>query len=404
MRLLLAGLLTTVSTVCFSQDLSGIRQLINSNDYLSAKKRVDSFFLLKKNADATAWYYKGKVYTEVTRQHQGFNYELLKEAFAAYKKSYELDGKVMQSNNHVDLFQLFDLSYDKGIDYYNEQDYALAFHFFQVALDAEEFIYKKGFSFQGKSFPGMDTSLINLVGSAAYLSKREEEAIPYFERLANTRIAGEEYKPVYVLLYQYYTRKKDGVKAAKYLNAGKEIFPDKEYWIKMELGNLVVEKDRFARYDQLVQQSSSDLDLLMNYVVELFNYVYADKPPADYKLRQDKLQSLLAKALVMDPNSALANFVMSQHLYNQVYEMEELYAEMKENTPAEEAKKKAFGLKLDQKYEELLSYGTKAFDLYAADVKGREKCHKLCNQIIACYQRKKQGDKVNYWKEKLKDF
>jgi hypothetical protein len=409
MKKLLLGILSFSVFIASAQDLQTVQLSIASNDYLSAKKQIDSFFNEKKNtADASAWYYKGRIYTEIVRQHDKSNHEILLEAFKAYKRYQELDpkNKMMQLNDNVDLFQLYDLSYNTAADYYNDKDYELAYNHFKIALEVEDYIRKKGFSFQGKTFPSLDSSLVNLTGSAAYLSNKEEEAIPYFERLANAKIKGEDYKGVYALLYQHYSKKNDQVKAARYLNTGKEIYPDSEYWIKIELGNTADEKARLNRYDQLLQKYPGNFNLMMDYAVELFNYVYAEPQPADFENKQSRLQTLLNKVLSIDANSAMANFVMSQHVYNQVYDMEEALKIMKEDTPAEVAKKKIFSSKLDQKYEELLTYSLKAYELYSKDVKpgNKEYCRKALNQLIVYYQKKKQSERVSFYQEKLKEL
>lgn len=409
MSKLLLGILPFFTFMTSAQDLQSVQRSIASNDYLAGKKQIDSFFNINKNtADASAWYYRGRIYTEVVRQHDKSNYTILQEAFKSYKRYQELDlqNRMMQANDNVDLFQLYDLSYNTAADYYNDRNYSLAYNHFKIALETEEYIRKKGFSFQGKTFPSLDTSLVNLTGSAAYLSNREEEAIPYFERLASAKIAGDDYKGVYALLYQYYTKKNDQVKAARYLSAGKLIFPDEGYWIKMELGSAADDKTRFSRYDQLVQKYPNNLGLLMDYAVELFNHINAEPQPADFIKGEARLQTLLTRALSIDGNSAIANFVMSQHVYNQVYNMEETLRGLKEDTPAEQTKKKTFASKLDQKYEELLTYSLKAYELYIKDagVETKEYCRKALNQLIVYYQKKKQGDKVAYYEEKLKDL
>ena len=409
MRKLLPGIFPFIAFLASAQDLQTVQRSIASNNYLSAKNQIDSFFSDKKSSiDASAWYYKGRVYTEVVRQHDKTNFEFLQQAFQAYKRYQELDpkNKLMQLNDNVDLFQLYDLSYNTAADFYNGKNYNPAYNHFKLALDIEEYISKKGFSFQGKTFPSLDTSLINLTGSAAYLSNKEEEAIPYFERLANSKITGEDYKGIYALLYQHYSKKNDQVKAAKYLSTGKEVFPDNEYWTKMELGNLTNEKDRLIRYEQLLQKYPDNFGLMMDYAVELFNYVYADIQPSDIENRQNRLQTLLTKALSIDPNSAMANFVMSQHVYNQVYYLEDAFRGMKEETPEEQTKKKTLSAKLDQKYEDLLTYSLKAYELYSQNLKSETKnnCRKALNQLITYYQKKKQEDKVNYYQQKLKEL
>jgi len=407
MRKLLVGIFPFFTLPAFAQDLQSIQRSIASSDYVLAKKQIDSFFIDKKNnVDAPAWYYKGRIYTEVVRQHHKGNYNFLQDAFKAFLRYQELDtqNKLMQLNNNLDLFQLYDLSYNTAADFYNDKNYDLAYHHFKIALSVEDYIRRKGFSFQGKTFPAFDTSLINLAGSAAYLSNKEEEAIPYFERLANAKIGGEDYKGVYALLYNHYSRKNDQVKATRYLATGKEIYPDNEYWIKMELGNLPGYKERFARYEQLLQRQPGNFDVMMDYSVELFNYVYADAQPADFETRQARLQSLLTRALNLQPQSAMANFVMSQHAFNQVYYLEDAARGMKEDTPAEKSKKQTLTIKLDQKYEELLLFSLKAYELYITDLRPetKENCRKALNQLVIYFKKKKQDDKVMYYQEKLK--
>jgi hypothetical protein len=79
---------------------------------------------------------------------------------------------------------------------------------------------------------------------------------------------------------------------------------------------------------------------------------------------------------------------------------------MKEDTPAEQAKKKASVGKLDQKYEELLVYSQRAYELYSdKDLQNDEKANyrKAVNQLALYYQKKKQADKALYYQQKLKE-
>jgi len=185
------------------------------------------------------------------------------------------------------------------------------------------------------------------------------------------------------------------------------MYPDNEYWIKLELGNVSGAKERFARYEQLLQKYPNNLTLMMDYAVELHNYVYDDAAPADFEIRQTRLQSLLVKALAINPDSPDANFIMSQHVYNQVYNMESDLKLMKEDTPAEQARKKALSTKLNQKYEDLLTYSQKTYELYTAQglkADTKENCRKALNQLVVYYQKKKQADRVLYYQQKLKDL
>src|SRR5690606_16293809 len=123
-------------------------------------------------------------YTELARLDStgSLNYDASREAFEAYKKYQELDPKnvLMMLEQNVGLFQLYDLNYNAGIRYYNAKDYEKAYAKMKAANDVKDYIYSKDFSYNNFTFPKLDTQLVHLTASAAYLAKKENEAIPYW--------------------------------------------------------------------------------------------------------------------------------------------------------------------------------------------------------------------------------
>lgn len=447
-KLLLTGLLAATFSSLFAQKLDEVQEKFSKGKYDEAKEKIDKILADPKNATtANAWYWKGKIYTELEKLDStgSKNNAAGKEAFDAFKKYQQLDQKniMMTLEQNLGLFQLYDLYYNRGIKFYNTKDYGSSFTQMKVANDLEDYIAKKGFSYNGFSFPLLDTQLINLTASAAYLAKKEEEAIPYWEKLADAKIKDKEFKEVYSTLVDYYMKKNNQQKADKYLSLGKELFPDGDYWISLEFGdpgrdakqqidklkeelnnaktdaekkdiqakiNPLDEKynaERFAKYEEMVQKYPDNYPLVMDYAIEVFNYTYAnDKKPADYAARQEKTAALLTKAVGLNTNSALANYVMGQHVYNQIYDLEDAQRLVKGTTPADVAKRKDFTAKINQKYEELYPYSLKAYDLYSAmtTLKGTDKVNlrKSIDQLIDYHDRKKQADKVAMYQAKLK--
>jgi hypothetical protein len=145
----------------------------------------------------------------------------------------------------------------------------------------------------------------------------------------------------------------------------------------------------------------------MDYAIELFNYTYAnEKKPADYADRQEKLASALSKALSAK-STAIANFVMSQHIYNQIYDLEDIQRAIRGTTAADTKKKADVKARLDVKYEELQKYASAAYDLYSAQtLKAQDKANlrKVIDELVDYYSRKNQQDKVALYKEKLKSL
>ena len=52
-----------------AQDLDDIKDMINKNQFKEAKAGIDKYLSNTKNAnDATAWYYKGRIYNSLSRE------------------------------------------------------------------------------------------------------------------------------------------------------------------------------------------------------------------------------------------------------------------------------------------------------------------------------------------------
>ncbi|HEU0111296.1 MAG TPA: hypothetical protein VFQ73_10490 [Flavisolibacter sp.] len=415
-KLLLSVLLAASVSSLFAQKLDDVQEKISKGKYDEAKEKLEKFMADPKNANnASAWYYKGKIEAEMARLDSTgkLTYDAQAQAFEAFKKYQELDpsNKMMVLDQNVGLFTLYDLYYNQGVKKYNTKDYEGAFQKMKSALEVEDYIVKKGLSYNNYSFPALDTQLVNLTASAAYLAKKEEESIPYFEKLAQAKISGKEFKEVYALLVEHYSKKGDQAKADQYLATGRQLYPDNDYWTALEFGNIPASDTakRLARYEYMTNKYPDNFDLALDYSTELFNYTYTnEKKPADYTARQERLNAALNKTLSLK-STAFANYVMSQHIYNQIYDLDDELRKVRGTTAADQAKKKDIVARTDKKYEEFYTYSQKAYDLYAADaatLKAVDKANyrKVINQLIDYHQRKKQTDKVAMYQEKLKSL
>ena len=410
-KLVIALLFAGSFTAVHAQKLEDVEEKFSKGKIDEAKEKIDKMLADPKNAsNAGAWYWKGKVYTELAKNDSAgtLSYDAGNEAFNAFRKYQEMDktNKYMLIEQNVGLFQLYDMNYNRGIRLYNDKAYDKAYEKMKNAMKLEEYIASKKLEYNGFTFPALDTQLVNLTASAAYLAEKQDEAIPLFERLADAKLKDKDYKEIYRLLVEYHQKKGNTEKMNKYLELGSTIFPDPDYWVGLEFGDIQDTTQRFARYEQLMQKYPDNYALAMDYSIELFNYTYGfEKKPKDYEARQAKLDAALRKA-VAAKSTALANYVMSQHLNNQVYDIEEARRAIKGNTPAEAAKRKDINAKLDAKYEEMYPYALKAYQLYLEEpkLKTQDKINlrKAIDELIDYHSRKKQQDKVTFYEAEKK--
>ena len=109
----------------FTQDLEDINDLLGKNKYQEAKDAIDKYMQNpKKEKDAEAWYFKGRIYNSLSQQENmdlNQSYDLKVESYAAFRKNQNLDSKDIRMmfegyNSYLILYSGF---YDLGSAFFN---------------------------------------------------------------------------------------------------------------------------------------------------------------------------------------------------------------------------------------------------------------------------------------------
>lgn len=413
-KIILTAFLIAAGTTLFAQKvkLNDVQEKVEKGKYDEAKEKIDQILTDPKGQnDANAWYWKGVVYNELAKDSTRKDKDYRLEAFNAFKKYQEMDPKniMLTLQQNAGLFQIYEGYYNQGISAFNAKNYEKAFSDFKNALAVKDYIYNKKFEINGFTFPAVDTQLVNLAGSAGMLAKKEDEAIPYFVSLADAKLKGNDFKDIYPILVDYYSRKNDAANKAKYLAIGMELYPENPYWLQTQLDAAGDDKaKRLDLYKDLVAKDPKNSALATEYAVELFNFTYGQNKPADYEKRQEDLNVALKNAIAANPSSPYANFVMTQHLSNQIYDLQQNYNAIKGTKPDDVKKKQAINKLIEQKYDELFTYATTAYQEYEKmpELKPVDKANyrSVINQLIDYHTMKKQSDKVKLYDDKLKNL
>lgn len=374
-RFLLSLLIILGSTRMIAQSIEDIEGQVAKGEWDKAKTSVDNFLSKEKNAaKPDGWWYKGLIYNEIAKSEK---YKSLvpgdarMEAFNAFKKYYELDPKAIRATleQHVRLFDIYNGYFDAGVAGFGASKFDEAYANFKNALTVEEYVGGKGYEYNGFKFPAFDTTLIQNIALSAYRAKRDDDAVVYYKKIADQRIAAKDNIDIYQLLVEYYQKKNDQVNKQKYLALGNELYPADDRWYQIELEE-VNEKDKpalLAKYEELIPKYPSKYVLSYNYAVELFNLTYAgDTKPANYKENQQKIESALKKTLAINKDYAEANVLMARHYYNVLYDYQDDMQAIKGTTPADKKKKDDLKVKMNESADQLITYSQAAYDLYSA--------------------------------------
>jgi hypothetical protein len=417
-RFLLSLLIILGSGSLFAQTIEDIEAQSGKGELDKAKASVDAFLAKEKNAaKPDGWWFKGVIYNEIAKseKYKSLAPDGRMDAFNAFKKYYELDPKAIRATleQHVRLFDIYNGYFDMGVANFGQGDalskekkdaeaqakFIDSYTGFKNALMVEEYISGKGYEYNGFKFPVFDTTLIQNIALSAYRAKKDDDAVIYYKKIADQRIAGKDNVDVYQLLIEYYLKKNDKVNSEKYFALGRELYPAEDRWYQMELEQ-VDAKDKkalFAKYEELIPKYPGKYLMTYNYAVELFNYTYAgDAKPADYKEMQKKIESVLKTTIENNKNYPEANVLMARHYYNVLYDYQDDMQAVKGTTPADQKKKADLKAKMIEAADQLIVYSQAASDLYSAKPTlkaGERGNYKVVNGYLATAYEVK-GDKA----------
>jgi len=373
-RFLVSLLILLGSSPLFAQSIEDIEAQLAKGELDKAKASVDAFLTKEKNAaKPDGWWYKGVIYNEIAKSEK---YKSLvpdgrMEAFNAFKKYYEIDPKAVRAvlEQHVRLFDIYNGYFDLGVANFGASKFDDAFTNFKNALTVEEYVAGKGYEYNGFKFPVFDTTLVQNIALSAYRAKKDDDAVVYYKKIAEQKIAGKDNIDIYQLLVEYYAKKNDKVNKEKYLALGRELFPADDRWYQLELDE-VDSKDKkalFAKYDELMPKYPDKHLMSYNYAVELFNYTYAgDAKPADYRESQKKIEEVLKATIERNKNYPEANVLMARHFYNVLYDTQDEIQAIKGTTAADQKKKADLKPKMIAAADQLITYAQAAYDIYNA--------------------------------------
>lgn len=410
-RLFFTAVMLAAGTALFAQNLDKVQELISKKQYPQAKELIDKALTdAKAQKNATAWYYKGVIYNELAKDSAQDLSAYRADAYEALKKGQELDPKNVMGELEQNwrMFDIYNFYINNAIKQHNAKDYTAALSNYRSAFDVQDYINKKGFAYNNQTLPALDTTFTFYAGNAAYLSKDTATGIQYFSKIADAKVGGKDYEYVYQSLVDYYNKKGDAANAAKYAALGKEIYPQSEYWVYYELYDPAIQADKqklFAKYEDIIARNPDKGDVASSYAGEYFNYVYGKDKPADYKTSQTKLEEVIGKSIPLD-KSGFANFLMAQHISNQIYDIQE-ESRLVKGTKTEDIKKiNAYTAQINKKYDQMIPYAEAAVQEFSArtDLKSVDKANykNMLNQLVRYFKSKKQTAKVTEYEEKLK--
>lgn len=230
-------LLSLITVVFFANAQDKMFKTVNNafilGQFENAKIEIDKVMAdPKAQAKAEGWLWKSKINAEIYNNDQLFaKYPNAgKDAFEAFKKyeSMEADYKTLSNadNNWRAADLIYVASFNGGRKLFTEKKWNEAYETFVMAEYIGDIFIKKDLRKTGAK---IDTFVVIYTAYAAQNAKRTDDAAFYYEKLANQKIGGDDYKDIYSFLLIHFADKKEKDKFFKYLSVAKEVYPNADW-------------------------------------------------------------------------------------------------------------------------------------------------------------------------------
>lgn len=413
-RVLLTATMAIAGTVLFAQDVKKTKEFITANAWDKAKASIDATLANPKNAkNAEAWYLKAKVYSALAafpNPKEPNTFENRNTALEAIKKLQEVDKTQAQvfltMDQYKPVYDLYTTSFEESADKYNQEKYAEALEAFKNTGVYGDYIFSQGWGLYK-----LDTTLTYYTALSALNAKKDEDAVKYFSKLADAKVAGKpEMATSYRYLAKHYYDKKDEANMMKYITTGKELYPKDDYLPLLELDYVRDKGDKAAlykKYDEMLAANPDNFDMLFEYGNELFGETHvadASKRPANYAENLKKIEDLYSKAAALKPENSDVWLSLGKHYYNQALFKEDEVRAIKGAKPEDVKKKADLNTEIVALADKSIAPLEKVFNMF--DAEGKLKTHdksnfkSSCNLLNYAYGMKKDKAKADFYQKK----
>ncbi len=426
-KLVLSVMLAMVGMGLFAQKIDKAKDLYDKKNYAEAKNEVDKYLATDKGSkDPAGVFLKAQIYyalgTDATLKAS--NPTARDESFEAVKKYVEMETArekdsakryiQLQVANFQPLTGLYSSYSNDGAAFYNAQNFNDALGMYKKTLGI--FDYMAGKNWTGKS--KFDTTITLYAAITAEKANKPEDAAIYYGMIAENKIKAEGYIDIYKWLADHHAKKGDLVKAQKFVDLGKEVYPGDPYWAGFEIEMIRDKgtKDQlFAKYEEIIKESPTNHVFYFNYGVELYQTAYDNdetKRPANSKDLIEKAKTVLTKSIEIKPDYPNAQMLLGQIAYNQGVDINKQQSAIKGTptkklTPDETKKKDDLKKAMMAKFDEAVPYFEKVDQLLgnAGKLKMEEKgvLKDAYDLLVTVYEIKGDKVKTTFWTEKFND-
>jgi hypothetical protein len=366
-RTLVAVVAGLMAMTVNAQNYENVKTFLMLTQYQKAKEELDkSMGNAKFTSKPEAYILKAAIYGALAMDEQKKTTpegdQLAQDADAAFKKFKEMDPSMAllsdptYQNAAVNIYSSY---YSSGYTDYSSKRWQPSYEKLKKAVEYSDLLIDKKI-FQSP----IDTNVLILAGVTAENSKNIDDAVKYYGRLADHKLAGDGFESIYRYLVSYYFGKKDMANFEKYKDLGKQLYPKSEYFgfDKVDFAVGLVEKldEKIKAVEEVLATDPNSFkanEVLGEVIFDALNPKEGDPMPANAAELEKKMIGAFTKAAAAKPGYENPYLYMGDHFINKAVkvnkEREDHAADMKARTkPGTMASKEDIAKRdaLDKKY------------------------------------------------------
>ncbi|HMZ46009.1 MAG TPA: hypothetical protein PKG56_04490 [Chitinophagaceae bacterium] len=237
-----------------------LQTLYIAAQYEEAKAEIEKVMANPKAIDkAETWLWRTRIYAEIyfSEPLRKLNPGCGNIAFESFKKYEALESNYkMLANPELSAWRwrpldlIYVTSFNLGRSFFEEKKWDSSYNTFMKSVYMGDVIVKNNLRENGAK---IDTVSVLYAAYAAQNGKMEAEATALYEKFADCKIGGKDFKDAYMYILLYASKTKDKAKFNKYIAIAKEVYPNDDAWDDYEMEfitNTTTVEERIAYYDK----------------------------------------------------------------------------------------------------------------------------------------------------------
>lgn len=414
-KALLLFIIFCTAAIAEAQNYETVKNMLILQQYQKAREELDkSFSNAKFTSKPEAYILKASIYAGLAIDNTNKNSEaqvkLTSDAEAAFAKFKEMDPSMALLKD--DIYQncpvnLYSSYYSLGYGDYTAKNWQAGFEKFKKAVEFSDLIISKKIV-----TVTLDTNVLVLAALVAENSKNKDDAAKYYGRLADAKLAGEDYEGIYRFLVNYYFGKRDMTAFEKYKGIGAELYPKSEYFsydkVDFAVGLGATFEDKLKAVEEILSGDPDNFkanQILGEIIFDTLNPSKEGSPvPSNAAELEIKMINAFKKSAVAKAGYEAPYLYMGDHFINKAVKVNEARAahaaDMKARTkPGTMASKDDVAKRdmLDKQYGEALESARepyeKAAEIFASrtdmPLRDKQQYKKACNYLADIFAFKK---------------